>query len=68
MKTAPTVLAAMACVLVAGCDDFDSLYGGQRNVEPEFSDPTDYSNDDDFASEVSSPDVPSDPGITPTLQ
>jgi hypothetical protein len=35
----PAIL--FACVLLAGCDDYDSLYGGRDRGPPEFSDPTD---------------------------
>jgi hypothetical protein len=50
----------LAFVLVAGCDDFDSLYGGRAPEEPEFSDPT----DDDEPGETS--ERPGEVDPTPT--
>jgi hypothetical protein len=62
----------LACLLVAGCDDFFDRYGGSSQQEPEFSDPT----DDDEPGETSerpgevdptpTDPIPTDP-ITPLL-
>jgi hypothetical protein len=71
MKPALPTMALLACVLVSGCDDFDSLYGGYAR-EPQFSDPTDDDEPGEGASLPTDPpttdpdpvDVPTDPVVS----